>query len=206
MGKPDRKQREEKRKKYDIIQAALSAFASKGFHGATMAEISAESQFPLATIYKLFGSKEKIYFELLIIKGSELTSLIEISVSDQNLSPEQKLRKSIETHYDFCINNKEFTKIYLEERQRLGSILPWTLKEKISGLLAKLLNIFTAVFQEGIDKGKFKPYSSKEAAELFIGMISTAVSSWLINNENSEILKKRLDTSLSVFIGGVSIH
>ena len=204
MEKLSRKQREIKRKKFDILNAAEFAFASKGFHGATMVEISAISEFPLATIYKLFGSKEKIYFELLKKKGKTLTKELEKSILFQDMPPEKKLKTGLETHYKFFQDNRNFTKIYLQERQRLGCILPDDLRNEIRGISDKLFRLFSQVFQEGIDKDQFKPYSSKESAELFVGMISSAVSNWLINGENDDLLKKRLDTSLSIFIGGIS--
>jgi len=203
MDKLTRKQREDKRKKFDIIQAALTAFAAKGFHGATMAEISTESEFPLATIYKLFGSKEQIYFELLKKKGEELTSYIELSISDKTVSPKIRLKKGLDTHYRFCKKNRDFTKIYLEERQRLGTILPEDLKNRTGKLLDKLFNLFAGVLQEGIDKGHFEPYSNRDTAEIFVSIISSAASNWLIYNESDQRLEKRLNTGFEIFIRGI---
>ncbi len=41
-----RKEREKKRKRDEILEASLSVFVQKGYHGATMAEISQASEYP----------------------------------------------------------------------------------------------------------------------------------------------------------------
>jgi AcrR family transcriptional regulator len=203
MEKITRKQKENKRRKFDIIEAALNSFAKKGFHGATMAEISNESELPLATIYALFKSKEKIYFELLTIKGKELTKLIENAVADKNVSALKRLEKGMEKHFYFCLENKNFTKIYLEERQRIWAFLEDDLKSEVKILLDRLFNLFADVFTEGIDKGQFKNYPARELSEIFVSMITSAASSWLINKETEAKFKKRLDTGFEIFSSGL---
>jgi AcrR family transcriptional regulator len=203
MDKLTRKQRENKRRKFDIIEAALSCFAKKGFHGATMAEISNESELPLATIYALFKSKEKIYFQLLKIKGKELTRLIENAVNDKNISPLERLKKGMDEHFYFCLQNKNFTKIYLEERQRLWGIFQGDLKCEIKILLDRLFNLFADIFTEGIDANQFKPYSARDLSEIYVSMITSAASSWLINRETELKFKKRLDTGFEIFSSGL---
>jgi len=203
MEKITRKQRENKRRKFDIIEAALNSFAKKGFHGATMAEISNESELPLATIYGLFKGKEKIYFELLKIKGKELTKLIEKAVEDKNVSPLERLKKGMDEHFYFCLENKNFTKIYLEERQRLWGLFQEDLKCEIKILLDRLFNLFSVVFEEGIDRGQFKPYPAKDLSELYVSIITSAASSWLINKENELKFRIRLDTGFEIFTSGL---
>ena len=44
-----------------ILQAAERVFASKGFTGATMAEVAAGSGLPKANLHYYFGSKESLY-------------------------------------------------------------------------------------------------------------------------------------------------
>ena len=71
-----RKEREKKRKREEILAAALSVFAQKGYHGATMAEISQVSEYPLGTIYKFFQGKERIYHEMVMETGVALGDIL----------------------------------------------------------------------------------------------------------------------------------
>jgi AcrR family transcriptional regulator len=203
MEKLTRKQRENKRRKFDIIEAALISFAKKGFHGATMAEISSQAELPLATIYGLFRSKEKIYFELLKIKGRQLTNSIEKAIENKKAHPLERLKKGMDEHYFFCLENKNFTKIYLEERQRLWELLQKDLKCEIKILLGRLFNLFADVFKDGIDKGYFKSYCPRELSELFVSIITSAASSWLVNREDDERFREKLENRFDIFSSGL---
>ncbi|MDY0132972.1 MAG: TetR/AcrR family transcriptional regulator [Desulforegulaceae bacterium] len=203
MEKLTRKQKEIKRRKLDIIEAALICFAKKSFHGATMSEISTQSELPLATIYSLFKSKENIYFELLKIKGKELTKTIKEAIENKETHPLERLRKGMNEHYFFCLENKDFTKIYLQERQGFWELFEENLKYEIKILVEKLLSLFTDVFNDGIDKGYFKSYSTKELSELFISIITSSASSWIINREDNQKFKQRLDNGFQIFTSGL---
>ena len=61
-----RKEKEHLTRRADILKAAESLFAEKGFHGATMADLATESEFSVGTLYKFFGSKEEVYYILIL--------------------------------------------------------------------------------------------------------------------------------------------
>ena len=61
-----RKEKEYLTRRTDILKAAESLFAEKGFHGATMADLAAQSEFSVGTLYKFFGSKEEVYYILIL--------------------------------------------------------------------------------------------------------------------------------------------
>jgi hypothetical protein len=139
----------------------------------------------------------------LTIKGKELTKLIENAVADKNVSALKRLEKGMEKHFYFCLENKNFTKIYLEERQRIWAFLEDDLKSEVKILLDRLFNLFADVFTEGIDKGQFKNYPARELSEIFVSMITSAASSWLINKETEAKFKKRLDIGFEIFSSGL---
>jgi len=198
-----RKDREDRRKKYDIIYVAVSEFSSKGFYGTTMADISKSSEFPLATIYRLFESKEQIYFELLDKKARELIFSIENTIQNSIQGTVHKLKNGLCAYCNFCIENREFTKIYLEERQRLDRILNPDHKNHILLMIKNVFLLFEKVFQEGIDKDEFKPYSSKEMGILFVGMITSVLSNWVIYQTSDEDLKSKFDMGFEIFTQGI---
>jgi len=55
-----RAEREKERKIEEIRDAAESLFVQKGYHGTTMDEIAAKSEFTKRTVYGYFGSKEEL--------------------------------------------------------------------------------------------------------------------------------------------------
>jgi AcrR family transcriptional regulator len=60
-----RREREQQRHRREILQAAVEAFAERGFHAAGVAEIAQAAQFGVGTLYRLFpGGKEELYLAL----------------------------------------------------------------------------------------------------------------------------------------------
>lgn len=198
-----RKEREDKRKRYDILQSALEVFASKGFHGATMAEISQVSQYPLGTIYKFFSGKDQIFHDMVVKKGRELGGIFSEVFSRRELSVTQRLRDGLQACVLFCMNNRSFVRVYISERSRLGTILHPNLRENINAMHEAMIDVYEDLFKEGIDNGEFKGFSSREMAILFSGIINSTAWIWLTENEASDALKKRMDTTFAVFTRGV---
>jgi AcrR family transcriptional regulator len=64
MAKTDRKQQQAATTRLAIIEAAIRAFASKGYEAATMADIAGEAGYSAPTLYNYFDNKEAIIGEL----------------------------------------------------------------------------------------------------------------------------------------------
>jgi AcrR family transcriptional regulator len=77
MASLTRKERDDKRKRREILAAALAVFAEGGFHNTTMARISKAAQYPLGTIYKYFPGKKEMYHDLVIERVHELGRILQ---------------------------------------------------------------------------------------------------------------------------------
>jgi TetR/AcrR family transcriptional regulator len=62
MGIAERKEREKKQRRNEIIDAAERIFFSKGFESATMEDVANEAELSKATLYLYFKSKEDLHF------------------------------------------------------------------------------------------------------------------------------------------------
>jgi AcrR family transcriptional regulator len=58
-GRPRAQPLEQQRRQ--VLDAALSVFASQGYHGATIEAVARASGCPRATVYELFGSKDDLF-------------------------------------------------------------------------------------------------------------------------------------------------
>lgn len=61
-----RKTRERELRREAIIEAAERVFARVGFYNATMAQIAAEAEFGMGTIYQLFPNKQGLFAEVIL--------------------------------------------------------------------------------------------------------------------------------------------
>ena len=84
MGIAERKEREKKQRRNDIIDAAEKVFFSKGSEIATMDDVAQESELSKGTLYLYFKSKEDLQFAI-SIRGAEILR----EMITQGLSPDK---------------------------------------------------------------------------------------------------------------------
>lgn len=66
MGTTERRQREARQRRQDILKAAQKVFWEKGFSGTTMPQVAAQAELAPGTLYLYFPSKDALYVELLV--------------------------------------------------------------------------------------------------------------------------------------------
>ncbi|MFO7885586.1 MAG: TetR/AcrR family transcriptional regulator [Desulfobacteraceae bacterium] len=198
-----RKERDDHRRQQEIRQAALSIFASCGFHGATMSEISRLSEYPLGTIYKYFSSKKQIYYELVIEKARELASIL-LKISEQkDLNPSERLKRFLFANAEFYMENNEFIRIYISERSNIDAVMMPKLNAKINRMHNRMVELFQLTFEEGIAGRIFKPYPAREMAVLFSDIVHSAAWASLFKEEEENKLEQRLNMVFEMFAQGV---
>jgi len=81
-----RKVREQTRE--EILQAAGRIFRAKGFHSATAEEIAREAGVAVGTIYNIIGSKEQLYFQVILGIARDLLKRLDEDVLTQESAEE----------------------------------------------------------------------------------------------------------------------
>lgn len=197
-----RKEKDDIRRRQEILDKALVIFASQGFHGTTMAQISQESQYPLGTIYKYFSSKKQIYHDLVVDKAQKLGQIF-LSISrDTSLSGTEKLERSLAAIARFYRDNYEVMKIFIAERSNLDSVVVPRLNKKINRLQEKMVELFQEIFEKGVEDGEFKPYPPRAMAMLFSDIAhSTAFN--LAGGLNGSSADEELTMIFDMFTRGI---
>ncbi len=203
MAEPTRREREQKRKKKEILSASLSIFAEKGYHGTTMAEISQVSEYPLGTIYKFFPGKEDIYQHLVVGKGIELGEKLIRIFEDKSLTPLARLRESLLGNVDFFVANREFIRIYISGKSSVDAPLLTNFHKSVNKLHDQMIELYCTLLEEGIGAGEFKDFAPKEMAMIFSGIVNSCIWVWLVEKEDDDALATRLERAFSMFTRGV---
>lgn len=200
-----RKERENELKKSEILKAAERVFATGGYHGTTMAQISQASEYPLGTIYKFFAGKEQIYHDLVFTKGLELGDILIEITKNHDARPSQRLMDSLRACADFCQGNQNFIRIYVSERSNIDGALTPSLNNKINKLHRRLIALFQDLFEEGIEKKEFKPYPSHQMAVMFTGLMTSIAWFWVTEEAGApDALGAFIKTVLDIFTHGIS--
>ena len=206
MASISRKERDDQRRRQEILDTALSIFAAKGFHGTTMAQISQESQYPLGTIYKYFSGKQQMYHDLVLHKIQKL-GLIFLEISkEKDTTARQKLLDSLFAKAKFYQSNDEVIRIYISERSNIDAVLMPKLNQKVNKMHQKMVDLFQTIFEQGIRDGEFKAYPAKEIAIVFSDIAHSASWATLFREEDDTALQQRLTMIFEMFTQGVSIN
>ncbi len=198
-----RRERDELRKRSEILEAALEVFAARGFHSTTMAQISKTSQYPLGTIYKYFPGKKEIYHDLVINRVHDLGQILFEISQNQEMEVIEKLKAALLAQAEFYKANRDVVRIYISERSNIDAVAMPNLNKKVNRLHEKMVQLFQDMFDQGLAQGKFKSYPSIEMATLFSDIVHSAAWTSLFRDEDETKLKNRLSMIFDMFTNGI---
>lgn len=203
MAQLTRKERDDNRKRREILAAALKMFAEGGFHNTTMAQISRAAQYPLGTIYKYFPGKKEIYHDLVIERVHELGRILYDIAHRKDLSVSDQLLAALKAQARFYRDNQDVVKIYISERSNIDSVGMPRLNERVSRLHERMVQLFEQMFDQGICKEVFKAYPARDMAELFADIVHSAAWSCLFRKEDKDTSDQRLSMIFEMFTFGI---
>jgi len=100
LGISERRERERKKRRNEIIDAAERVVFSEGFEHATMDAVAQEAELSKATIYLYFKSKEDLYFAIFMRGQERLFNMVDDALQRLR-STQKKLEAFLKTVVDF---------------------------------------------------------------------------------------------------------
>lgn len=137
-----------------ILEAALQAFASNGFDGATTREIAAGAGVPLGLLQYHFGSKARLWRAAVDRAFAELRAGLDAVLADPTPADDrERIRRLIRGHVEFVARHPEFVRLMHEEGKRRGPRMRWMVDRHVKPMFEALV----AVFQRAQQQGLFPP-------------------------------------------------
>jgi AcrR family transcriptional regulator len=155
--RPDRV--EERRKQ--IMDAALTCFARKGYHKTTMDDIVAESGLSKGTLYWYFRSKDELFFSLVNSFFLEMRHDIDV-ITEQHTSASDKLGALGLEFVSFFAEVTEFLNVFFEFWMQ--SALNEQLNQLFHNMLVQYREEIAGIIYEGIEAGEFQEVDAKQLA------------------------------------------
>lgn len=157
--------------------AVMDIFSTADFHKASIRDIADRAGVSFTTIYKHFGSKERLLFAFVNIWMKTLTDRIEDHLGGiENLK--EKLRKVFWLHLD-----------YYERHEGLGRILFMTLPMKTwmadpSFDQKRRVDLIIDVFREGQRQGIINPHvRGGNLLDFMLGFIQRTFFMWIMRGK-----------------------
>src|SRR5450432_2373344 len=187
-----------------IISTAMKLFAQKGFEGTSVREIAAGADVNPAMISYYFGSKEKLFENLVEYKAGFLKGVFAELVNNTSFSQIEKVYVVIDSYVDRMFHSPQFH--HLLHRELSLDRRP-LMKDAISEILLRNFISVKTIIQQGIDKGEFNDVDTELTIASLIGTINHLLLSETMcrkilhkgrdfNPYQSKKLKKRISDHL----------
>jgi AcrR family transcriptional regulator len=148
-------------RKTQILTAATKVFTKRGFSGARMDDIVAESGLSKGTIYWYFDSKESIIIRILDqFFNWETAHLRELL--DREVSAQKKLEIFVETTIKDLNKIKPLMPILFDFWSL--SVRKKTVNQAIKRYYQNFLDLIEPIIQQGIDQGELRQFNVSETA------------------------------------------
>lgn len=180
-----------------LEKVVLETFSAKAFHEVNMRGISTKSGISLGTVYKYYGSKEKLLFYFLDKRLSQLADrMIDHLQGIEDIK--EKLRKVSWLALDFYERNSELGKIVFITIPEKTWMSDRTYRQK------KLIDILIGVVREGQENGYLNPnIRAGSVLDLFWGLIMRQFRMW-VYREKKEGLASQSNVLFDIIWNGIS--
>ena len=166
LSKPKAKER--------ILEAAMEVFSHKGFHPATMDEISDKAGVGKGTLYRYFETKEKLFAELVRLRLEELGATAG-SVIDGRDDVLTMISKCIRMYFEFFDRNQRLYRLIIQEQLDLGEHSP---DEYFRKVMRAIPNLKRKVY-EGTQQGILKDVDFQTVFYGTMGFAHGVIQKWL---------------------------
>lgn len=201
--KLSRRERERRRHKAEILDAATELFSEKGFHNVSMNEIASEAEFATGTLYNFFPSKEALYGEIMDnVAGNVLSVLTPIleGASDEKAKLMSYFAASVRIFHE----NAAAIRLLLRANQGRPptQINAANLGENASRIHDSVHGMLRQVVASGIEKGLFRALDPDVVALALDAALRTVVFS-VAEDANEDALQERVSNIEKLFFRGI---
>lgn len=163
-----------------IVEAAVSVFARKGYHGAGVEDIVATSGTSKGAFYHYFASKQAIFLTLM----DDLAEVVEQGV-EAAISAEQgamaKVEAALRVVVETAAEQRDLAKILLVEAVGLGP----EFEEKRLEIHRRFARVIQRHLDRAVADGDIPPQDTALVARAWFGALNEIISQWLLSGGGS---------------------
>lgn len=199
----NRRARDKLARQEEILEAARSVFAEKGFDGATVDEIAERADFSKGSIYGYFESKEDLFLSLIEHEIDKLLRVVEKSLEDLE-DPIRTTENLIRGTLIYLDRNRAYLRIFTPERAGLTKKRHPDLVKRILPKFRRPVGLIAQCFRQGIKKGLIRKVDPVLAADMLFAMIHASLMRWMIEGQRGS-LEKEASIITSIFLDGIRV-
>jgi AcrR family transcriptional regulator len=198
-----RKEKERLFKRAEIMNAAVSIFAKKGYRDTTLEEIATTSEFGKGTIYNYFKSKEDIYSAIIDDVSANLYDIIQQADSETKNSKDFfKLHSKLV--FQYCVGKRDAFIIYIREIALFTTDIFINDRKKINERHEKGRGILNQIISKGMKLKEIKKYDTEKLTTLYEHLIFPYILFLISTFKDNFDQDREIDFILSVFYNGIT--
>jgi len=140
----------------NIVEVATVEFAAKGFSGARVDEIAAQTHTSKRMIYYHFGGKEELYLAVLEATFRKVR-IAEAALRLGDLPPEEGARKLVRFRFDYHHKNPMFVRLVMNENIHEAGFLSRSNTHALLNVNSPAIEAIRTVYEPGCRQGVFRP-------------------------------------------------
>jgi AcrR family transcriptional regulator len=186
-----------------ILDAAVVAFAERGFHACRVSDIADEANVAYGLVYHYFRSKDEVLDTLFVERWNVLLAFIS-ETDAQRIAPRDKLYAIAAAIIDFYRYDPALMKVIIVEVMRSANTFGLRHSDKIAEAYVLIGDI---VAKAQVD-GSFKPdVSPRFAALAFYGAIEQVLTGWIFGMlpEGEEEYERAKSSIVETICGGLDM-
>lgn len=172
----NRYQRRKEKTRQELLAAAKTVLAEKGYHNTKVADIAAAADLGVGTFYLYYPTKDSLFLELVEETARALKQEID-QAREQVEDLDEKIRVANVAFFRFARENRELLKIIFGHGN--------TFNELLRQVYAMFISDAAQRVTEGIQRGVFRSLPPQVAANAMVGMSAQVVSWWIAQEELS---------------------
>jgi len=196
-----KRKRDKAKTKEVLLESALQLISEKGYLGATTREIAEKAGVSEITLFRHFGSKERL-FEQILTQYTFLPRLKDLIPTLEKLPPEDALFRVGMNFFDTLKKRQGLVKIMLSEI----NIYPGKVRRIYTRFIDEMINTLGRYFRGLQKKGTIRVFEPSVGARAFLGMVFSYFQSEVILQGKSISKRKQsqvIKEYVSFFLKGI---
>jgi AcrR family transcriptional regulator len=159
MARPGRKE--------NVLEAAVTLFSRKGYHGTTVRDIAVESGMLSGSLYAHISSKEDLLYEVVLRAADQFMTAVQ-PIAESSLTPSEKLRQAMAAHLRVVASSLDAATVFMHEWKALSDERRAQVAERRNAYE----QLFAGIIREGITSGEFREVDEKFARLLIMSAVN----------------------------------
>ncbi|MEX2574427.1 MAG: TetR/AcrR family transcriptional regulator [Balneolaceae bacterium] len=187
MGTKERKEKERKRRKEQILSAAIGLVKEQGFDKTTMDQIAERAELSKGTLYLYFRDKSALH-QSIKKKGLKIIHTEFLNILQEDIPGAEVVRKMALSFTDFILKNATFTRaMVLYEQSRQDKRDDYPIEKDCNHLKNELFMLIIRGLQIGIQDKSIHSNLHPKILGLHIAFELQGILQYSISSQNGHI-------------------